>query len=30
MTGDRPYEVEDLATAFTRLSGGATLNLKTG
>ena len=30
MTGDRPYEVEDLATAFTRLSGGATLNLETG
>ena len=30
MTGDRPYEVEDLATAFIRLSGGATLNLETG
>ena len=25
-----PYEVEDLATAFIRLSGGATLNLETG
>ena len=30
MTGDDPYEVEDLATAFIRLSGGATLNLETG
>src|SRR4028118_1736592 len=30
MTGDRPYEVEDLATAFIRLSGGATLSLETG
>jgi predicted dehydrogenase len=30
MQGDRPYEVEDLATAFIRLSGGATLNLETG
>jgi predicted dehydrogenase len=30
MTGDNPYEVEDLATAFIRLSGGATLNLETG
>ena len=30
MTGENPYEVEDLATAFIRLSGGATLNLETG
>ena len=30
MKGDRPYEVEDLATAFIRLSGGATLNLEAG
>ncbi len=30
MKGDRPYEVEDLATAFLRLSGGATLNLEAG
>jgi predicted dehydrogenase len=30
MTGDSPYEVEDLATAFIRLSGGATLTLETG
>ena len=30
MRGDRPYEVEDLATAFIRLSGGATLNLEAG
>ena len=30
MTGDDAYEVEDLATAFIRLSGGATLNLETG
>jgi predicted dehydrogenase len=30
MQGDRPYEVEDLATAFIRLSGGATLNLEAG
>ena len=30
MTGDDPYEVEDLATAFIRLSGGATLNLEAG
>ena len=30
MTGDDPYEVEDLATAFIRLSGGPTLNLETG
>jgi predicted dehydrogenase len=30
MRGDKPYEVEDLATAFIRLSGGATLNLETG
>jgi predicted dehydrogenase len=29
-TGDKPYEVEDLATAFIRLSGGATLNLEAG
>jgi predicted dehydrogenase len=29
-TGDSPYEVEDLATAFIRLSGGATLNLEAG
>ena len=30
MTGEKPYEVEDLATAFIRLSGGATLNLEAG
>lgn len=30
MTGEAPYEVEDLATAFIRLSGGATLTLETG
>lgn len=30
MQGDSPYEVEDLATAFIRLSGGATLNLEAG
>jgi predicted dehydrogenase len=30
MAGDKPYEVEDLATAFIRLSGGATLNLEAG
>jgi predicted dehydrogenase len=30
MSGENPYEVEDLATAFIRLSGGATLNLETG
>ena len=30
MQGDRPYEVEDLATAFIRLAGGATLNLEAG
>ncbi|CAA9414466.1 MAG: GH109 [uncultured Rubrobacteraceae bacterium] len=30
MAGDDAYEVEDLATAFVRLSGGATLNLETG
>ena len=30
MTGDKPYEVEDLATAFIRLSGGATLALEAG
>ncbi len=30
MKGEKPYEVEDLATAFIRLSGGATLNLETG
>ena len=30
MQGDKPYEVEDLATAFLRLSGGATLNLEAG
>ena len=30
MQGDRPYEVEDLATAFIRLSRGATLNLEAG
>ena len=30
MQGDKPYEVEDLATAFIRLSGGATLNLEAG
>jgi predicted dehydrogenase len=30
MPGDSPYEVEDLATAFIRLSGGATLNLEAG
>ena len=30
MTGEDAYEVEDLATAFIRLSGGATLNLETG
>ena len=28
MPGDKPYEVEDLATAFVRFSGGATLNLE--
>ncbi len=30
MQGDKPYEVEDLATAFIRFSGGATLNLEAG
>jgi predicted dehydrogenase len=30
MQGDSPYEVEDLATAFIRLSDGATLNLEAG
>ena len=30
MTGENPYEVEDLATAFLRLSGGATLTLEAG
>ncbi len=30
MGGDEPYEVEDLATAFIRLSDGATLNLEAG
>jgi predicted dehydrogenase len=30
MQGDKPYEVEDLATAFIRLSEGATLNLEAG
>ena len=30
MTGEKPYEVEDLAAAFIRLSGGATLNLEAG
>jgi predicted dehydrogenase len=30
MQGQEPYEVEDLATAFIRLSGGATLNLEAG
>src|SRR4028119_1795402 len=30
MHADNPYEVEDLATAFIRLSGGATLALETG
>jgi len=30
LQGDKPYEVEDLATAFLRLSGGATLNLEAG
>jgi predicted dehydrogenase len=30
MQGDKPYEVEDLATAFIRFSGGATLNLEVG
>ncbi|CAA9449400.1 MAG: GH109 [uncultured Rubrobacteraceae bacterium] len=30
MQGDSPYEVEDLATAFIRLAGGATLNLEAG
>jgi predicted dehydrogenase len=30
MTGEKPYEVEDLATAFIRLSGGATLTLEAG
>ncbi|HJQ29467.1 MAG TPA: Gfo/Idh/MocA family oxidoreductase [Rubrobacter sp.] len=30
MQGDKPYEVEDLATAFIRLSRGATLNLEAG
>jgi predicted dehydrogenase len=30
MTGEKPYEVEDLATAFIRLSGGATLALEAG
>jgi predicted dehydrogenase len=29
-TGDSPYEVEDLSTAFIRLSGGATLGLEVG
>jgi predicted dehydrogenase len=30
MQGDTPYEVEDLATAFIRFAGGATLNLEAG
>ena len=30
MKGDNPYEVEDLATAFLRLSGGATMTLEAG
>jgi predicted dehydrogenase len=30
MSGENPYEVEDLATAFLRLSGGATLTLEAG
>ena len=30
MQDDKPYEVEDLATAFIRLSGGATLTLEAG
>ena len=30
MRGDNPYEVEDLATAFLRLSGGATMTLEAG
>jgi predicted dehydrogenase len=30
MQGDKPYEVEDLATAFIRFSDGATLNLEAG
>src|SRR4029453_8985750 len=30
MTGENSFEVEDLATAFIRLSGGATLNLEAG
>jgi predicted dehydrogenase len=30
MPGEDPYEVEDLAAAFIRLSGGATLNLEAG
>jgi predicted dehydrogenase len=30
MQSDKPYEVEDLATAFIRFSGGATLSLEAG
>jgi predicted dehydrogenase len=30
MQGDKPYEVEDLATAFIRFAGGETLNLEAG
>jgi predicted dehydrogenase len=30
MSGENPFEVEDLATAFLRLSGGATLTLEAG
>jgi predicted dehydrogenase len=30
MQGDKPYEVEDLATAFIRFSDGATLSLEAG
>jgi predicted dehydrogenase len=30
VAGESPYEVEDLATAFIRLSGGATLTLEAG
>jgi predicted dehydrogenase len=30
MRGENPYEVEDLATAFLRLAGGATLTLEAG
>jgi predicted dehydrogenase len=30
MRGDNPYEVEDLATAFLRLSGGSTMTLEAG